>query len=161
MIPKDPRREAGLRIVETARLLRLLVEHRLKPHGMTRAQFATLSKLERQEGLMQSELAEMLDVQPIAMVRIIDQLSGDQLIERRADPQDRRCNRLYLTAQGRGRLASLDGFKENLGRDVFAGIAEADISRLLETLTALHSNIKSIAAAAQEAPARTARARSA
>ncbi len=160
MLMNDPRRNAGLRIVETSRLLRLLVEQRLKPFGMTRVQFATLAKLERQEGLMQSELAEMLEVQPIAMVRIIDQLSEEGLIERRPDAQDRRCNRMFLTSAGRARLRSLDHFKEDLGRDVFAGINEDDINRLLSTLDQLHHNLKSISAA-HEAPGKFKKVRSA
>jgi hypothetical protein len=57
----DPRREAALRIVETSRLLRSLVEQRLRPFGMTRAQLSTLARLERQEGLVQNELAELLE----------------------------------------------------------------------------------------------------
>ena len=144
MTNSDPGREAGLRIVETSRLLRSRVEQRLKPHGMTRAQFATLSKLERQPGLTQSEMAEMLEVQPIAMVRLIDQLSEEGLIERRADPADRRVNRLFLTAAGLTRLARMASFKEELGAEVFAGIAAADLSQLLAILDRVHKNIKTI-----------------
>jgi len=143
----DPRREAGLRIIETSRLLRMLVEQRLRPHAMTRAQYATLAKVERQDGLGQHELAEMLEVQPIAMVRLIDQLSAEGLIERRADAHDRRRNRLYLTEAGRARLASLADFKERLGADLFAGIAGEDLRHLLQTLDRLHGNIKAIQAA--------------
>ena len=152
MIIPDPKREAGLRIVETSRLLRSLVEQRLKPYGMTRAQFATLGKLERQPGLTQTEMAEMLEVQPIAMVRLIDQLSDEGLIERRADPADRRVNRLFLTAAGNAKLVSMASFKEELGAEVFAGIAGADLAQLLVTLDRVHQNIKSIQAGEIAAP---------
>jgi len=143
----DPRREAATRIIETSRLLRSLVEQRLKPYGMTRAQFATLSRLERQDGLAQHELAESLEVQPIAMVRLVDQLSADDLVERRADPADRRCNRLFLTGAGRERLKELADFKSGLGSELFEGIGEDAIREVLETLGQLHSNIKSIQSA--------------
>ena len=143
----DPRREAATRIIETSRLLRSLVEQRLKPYGMTRAQFATLSRLERQDGLAQHELAESLEVQPIAMVRLVDQLSADDLVERRADPADRRCNRLFLTGAGRERLKELADFKSGLGSELFEGIGEDAIRQVLETLGQLHSNIKSIQSA--------------
>ena len=143
----DPRREAATRIIETSRLLRNLVEQRLKPYGMTRAQFATLSRLERQDGLAQHELAESLEIQPIAMVRLVDQLSADDLVERRADPADRRCNRLFLTGAGRERLKELADFKSGLGSELFEGIGADAIREVLETLGQLHSNIKSIQSA--------------
>ena len=144
MHQKDPRREAALRIVETSRLLRLLVEQRLRPYGMTRAQYATLIKLDDQDGQVQNELAEALEVQPIAMVRLVDQLSAEGLVERRSDPQDRRRNRLFITEGGRGRVAELARFKEELGAEVFDGIGEDDLRQMLGTLDRLHGNIKSI-----------------
>lgn len=143
----DPKREAAMRIVETSRLLRNLVEQRLKPYGMTRAQVATLGRLEREEGLSQNEMAETLELAPIAMVRIIDQLEADGLVERRADPSDRRCNLLYITDGGRNRLASLDSFKTRIGAELFDGIGENDIRQMLSTLDRLHANIKTTQAA--------------
>lgn len=144
MLLFEPRREAALRIIETSRLLRSLVEQRLKPYGMTRAQYASLAKLERQDGLMQTELADMLEVQPIAMVRLVDQLSADGLIERRPDPQDRRCNRLFITAAGRARLHELSHFKERLAGELFDGIDDRQLADLLSLLGILHGNIKSV-----------------
>ena len=143
----DPKREAAMRIVETSRLLRNLVEQRLKPYGMTRAQVATLGRLEREEGLSQNEMAETLELAPIAMVRIVDQLEGEGLVERRADPSDRRCNLLYITGQGRNRLASLDSFKTRIGAELFDGIGESDIRQMLSTLDRMHANIKTTQAA--------------
>ena len=147
----DPRREAAMRIVETSRLLRSLVEQRLKPHGMTRAQFATLTRLDRQDGLSQNEVAEDLELAPIAMVRIVDQLEGDGLVERRTDPSDRRCNLLYITESGRKRIAALESFKSRIGAELFDGIGEGDIRQMLSTLDRLHANIKTTQAADQAA----------
>ena len=107
MQKNDPRREAAFRIVETSRLLRAVVEQRLKPYGMTRAQLSTLSRLDRQDGLAQHVVAEALEVQPIAMVRLVDQLSAEGLVERRSDPADRRVNLLFITAAGRNGSGSL------------------------------------------------------
>src|SRR3954453_11449416 len=95
MQTKDSRREAAFLIVDTARLLRSFVEKQVRPHGMTRAQWGVLARLEREEALMQAELAELLEIQPIALVRLIDQLCDQGLVERRADSTDRRCNRLF------------------------------------------------------------------
>lgn len=138
----DPRREAALRIVETSRLLRSLVEHRLRPYGMSRVQMSCLSKLDRQDALVQAELAEMLEIQPIAMVRLADQLAEDGLVERKADVEDRRCNRLHITAKGRAALASMEAFKSEFGQEVFHGINRADLEHMLATLDTLHHNVK-------------------
>jgi DNA-binding MarR family transcriptional regulator len=146
MKQNDPCHGAALRIVETSRLLRSLVEQRLKPYGMTRAQMATLSRLDYQDGLAQHELADVLEIQPIAMVRLVDQLSADGLVERRADTADRRCNRLHITAAGRQRVADLQGFKSELAAELFQGIEQADVLQMLATLDRLHANIKSIQA---------------
>ncbi|MFT3989254.1 MarR family winged helix-turn-helix transcriptional regulator [Aestuariivirga sp.] len=151
-------REAGIRIVETARAIRLLVEQRLRPYGMTRVQYSTLARLARQDGQIQTELAEGLEVQPIAMVRVADQLSAEGLIERRQDPADRRCNRLYITAAGQERIAGMDDFKEQLADELFDGVAETDIHRMMATLDHLHRNLK-IMQAADETGARARKAR--
>ncbi|MFO1033993.1 MAG: MarR family transcriptional regulator [Hyphomicrobiales bacterium] len=142
MSKTDIRREAALRIAETSRLLRSLVEHRLRPFGMSRVQMACLSKLDRQDGLVQAELADMLEIQPIAMVRLADQLAEDGLVERKPDPQDRRCNRLHITPQGRAALAGLEDFKTGLGEEVFRGISQSALESMLATLGTLHNNVK-------------------
>lgn len=147
MTKNDPRREAALRLVETSRLLRGVVEQRLRPYGMTRAQYATLARLDRQDGLAQHELAEALEVQPIGMVRLVDQLSAEGLVERRNDPADRRVNRLYITAAGRERTRAMEGFKQAMGEELFDGFAEPDILRLLESFDRLHANLKTMQAA--------------
>lgn len=147
MYKNNPRREAGLRIVETSRLLRAVVEQRLKPYGMTRAQFATLSRLDCQDGLAQHEVADALEVQPIAMVRLVDQLSALGLVERRSDPNDRRINRLYITEGGRNRVRDMEGFKDAIGAELFDGIGEDEIAGVLRTLDKLHANLRTIQAA--------------
>jgi len=143
----DPRRAAALRLLETSRLLRAVVEHRLKPHGMTRAQFATLARLDRQDGLSQNELAEALEVQPIAMVRLVDHLSAEGLVERRNDPADHRVNRLFITDAGRKRTREFDDFKHCLGEELFAGFGEGEVTEMLRTLDRLHANLKTRQAA--------------
>jgi len=152
MQSNDTRREAALRLVETARLLRAVVEQRLKPYGMTRAQFATLSRLDRQDGQSQNEVAEALEVQPIPMVHLVDQLSAEGLVERRNDPADRRVNRLHITKAGRKRVRELDSFKQQMGEELFAGIGAADVLRLIDAFDALHANLKSMQAADAAAP---------
>ncbi|MCX7348620.1 MAG: MarR family winged helix-turn-helix transcriptional regulator [Alphaproteobacteria bacterium] len=138
--------------METSRLLRAVVEQRLRPHGMTRAQLATLSRLDRQDGLAQHEVADALEVQPIAMVRLVDRLSAQGLVERRTDAADRRINRLFITEAGRKRIADLEGFKADMGAELFDGIGGEDIAQMLRTLDRLHASLRNIQAADAAAP---------
>src|ERR1700683_1513444 len=90
MTPVSRRREFAFMVNDVARLLRTYADHRAAQFGMTRAQWAVLVRLDRSEGLNQSELAETLDLQPITLTRLLDKLCDSGLIERRPDPEDRR-----------------------------------------------------------------------
>src|SRR3984957_16359268 len=105
--PTTPRREFAFTLNDVARLLRTYADHRAAQFGITRAQWAVMARLDRQEGLKQSELAEMLDLQPITLTRLLDRLCEHGLIERRSDPLDRRAKRLFLTPTARPPLEQL------------------------------------------------------
>ncbi len=81
---------------DVARHVRLNADRRASAHGLTRAQWVILMWLERQPGLSQKELAEIVEVEPITVGRLIDRLEAREFVERRADPQDRRIWRLHL-----------------------------------------------------------------
>ena len=89
---------------ELQRLVRAYADKQAARYGITRAQWAVLAKVERTEGLKQSELAEQMEMQPITLTRLIDKLCDNGWIERRSDDTDRRVNRLYLK-QGRAPAA--------------------------------------------------------
>src|SRR3954468_14802835 len=90
-IPPTPNREFGFMISDVARLMRTYADHKAAQFGMTRAQWVVLVRLARSEGLEQCELAEVLDVQPITLTRLLDRLCDNGLIERRPDPNGRRA----------------------------------------------------------------------
>src|ERR1700726_4711792 len=100
-------RELAFTINDVARLLRTYADQAAARFGMTRAKWAVLARLDRYEGLKQTELAEMLDLQPISLTRLLDGLADNGLIERRADPDDRRAKRLFLTPAARPLLERL------------------------------------------------------
>jgi hypothetical protein len=81
---------------ELQRLMRAYADKQAARYGITRAQWAVLAKVERTEGLKQSELAEQMEMQPITLTRLIDRLCDNGWIERRSDDSDRRVNRLYF-----------------------------------------------------------------
>src|SRR6478672_6070489 len=101
MSQRSQSREILFTISDVGRLLRTYADQKARRHGMTRAQWAVLLRLQRREGLKQSDLADDLDIQPITLTRLVDRLCDNGLIERRPDPNDRRAKRLYLTEAAR------------------------------------------------------------
>ena len=114
---RSQNREILFTISDVGRLLRTYADQKARRFGMTRAQWAVLLRLERREGLKQSDLAEDLDIQPITLTRLVDRLCDNGLIERRADPNDRRAKRLYLTPAARPLLDRIDDAGRGAGRD--------------------------------------------
>src|ERR1700742_4202201 len=92
---------------ELQRLMRAYADRQAAHHGITRAQWAVLAKVERTEGLKQSELADQMEMQPITLTRLVDRLCDNDWIERRSDDTDRRVNRLYLRKPARALLSKL------------------------------------------------------
>jgi MarR family transcriptional regulator for hemolysin len=109
---------------------------------VTRAQWAVMARLDRQEGLKQSELAEMLDLQPITLTRLLDRLGDSGLIERRPDPHDRRAKRLFLTPAARPLLERLSGLAEELMSTALAGIDRATVKLMLVNLLLAKENLR-------------------
>ena len=83
----DLKRQLIAQLVESSRLLRNYIDHRAKSRGTTRAQWIVLFRLRQQEGLSQVDLADVLELQPISLVRLLDRLVEHGLLERRPDPQ--------------------------------------------------------------------------
>jgi DNA-binding MarR family transcriptional regulator len=102
------KRELLTAIVNLARLIRTEADKRARAHGMTRAQWSILLRLQEQPGLLQKELAELLEVEPITVARLIDRLESRAMVERRPDPLDRRCWRLHLTDASRPLLGEIN-----------------------------------------------------
>jgi MarR family transcriptional regulator for hemolysin len=136
------KRQLVAQLVESSRLLRNFIDHRAKGRGTTRAQWIVLFRLREQEGLSQVDLAEVLELQPISLVRLLDRLVEHGLLERRHDPRDRRANRLFLTARGRQLVDDLDSLRDDIADDVLRDIPAASIATTLETLRNLKDRIK-------------------
>jgi MarR family transcriptional regulator, transcriptional regulator for hemolysin len=141
----DLKRQLVAQLVESSRLLRNYIEHRAKSRGTTRAQWIVLFRLRQQEGLSQVDLADVLELQPISLVRLLDRLVEHGLLERRHDPRDRRANRLFLTAGGRQLVDDLDGLRDSIASDVLRDIPIKSIETSLETLRDIKERIKGLA----------------
>jgi MarR family transcriptional regulator for hemolysin len=140
----DLKRQLVAQIVESSRLLRNHIDQRAKSRGTTRAQWIVLFRLREQEGLSQVDLADVLELQPISLVRLLDRLVEHGLVERRHDPRDRRANRLFLTVSGRQLVDDLDSLRSSIATEVMQDISSESIQTTLETLREVKERIKSI-----------------
>lgn len=127
-------------IGETAHALRKAFDRRAVGLGVTRAQWKVLFRLTRTPGLRQIELADMLDVEPITLSRIVDRLEEAGLVERRADPADRRAWRLHVTAKAQPLVAKLRALADEMIAEAFAGIDPKDIETTRRVLARAREN---------------------
>src|SRR4030088_2671244 len=127
---------------ELQRLVRAYADRQAARYGITRAQWAVLAKMERNEGLKQSELAEQMEMQPITLTRLIDRLCDNGWIERRGADNPRRVTRLYLRRAARPLLCKLSGLRSELTATALEGINPSDAHRLLDQLEAIKENVR-------------------
>ncbi|MDE2335277.1 MAG: MarR family transcriptional regulator [Rhodospirillales bacterium] len=128
---------------DLARHSRMEADRRASSQGLTLAQWKIIIHLERQAGLSQKELAEILEVEPITIARLIDRLEAHGLVQRRDDPSDRRIWRLHLTrgaapvlkALAQERAAMLEAITKGLSRTEIATV-EAAMVRMKENVVA-------------------------
>ena len=130
-----------LEIGETAHALRKSFDRRASAMGATRAQWKVLFKLSRKPGLRKVELAEMLDVEPITLCRIIDRLEESGLVERSKDPDDRRAWLLHVTAQAQPVIENLRALAAELAGEAFAGIDPRDVETTRQVLARVRENV--------------------
>ena len=142
-MPKLPvEREFAFEIMDVARLLKTYADQRARQFGISKAQWAVLVRIDRHEGLKQSELAEMLDLQPISLTRVLDRLAENGLIERRPDPNDRRANQLYLMPTARPLLDQLSVLATDMMKTVLEGLDARTIDRTLRDLGLVKDNLR-------------------
>ena len=143
MIRESPSRTLGFVLNDVARLMRKRFEQRARAAslGLTRAQAAVLAHLARQEGINQVSLAQVLELEPITLARLLDRLQAAGLIERRPDPKDRRAHLLYLTQAAYPLLDRIFALAAEVREDALAGIAEPDRDLLLEMMLKMRGNL--------------------
>jgi MarR family transcriptional regulator, transcriptional regulator for hemolysin len=137
-------RDLAFLLSDTARLLRTCADQEARRFGMTRAQWAVLFRLQRNEGLKQSELADLLEVQPITLTRLIDRLCENGLIERRSDPSDRRAKRLFLTPAAKPVMERLTAVSEKMMARVLAGLDRPAREAAVASLTTIKNNLRQL-----------------
>jgi MarR family transcriptional regulator, transcriptional regulator for hemolysin len=143
MIHEIPSRTLGFVLNDVARLMRKRFEHlaRATSLGLTRAQAAVLANLARQEGINQVSLAQILELEPITLARLLDRLQAAGLIERRADPKDRRAHLLYLTESAYPLLDRIFALAAEVREEALVEIPEPNRNLLLDMLIEMKANL--------------------
>ena len=126
---------------DVARLLKKRFEQNSRGSGLTRSQRQVLTYLAQNEGINQARLAELIEIEPITLGRIVDKLEAMGLIKRKPHPTDRRTWLLHLMPAARSRLEQVGEYSDATRREALAGVSEADKQHLLKTLQALKANL--------------------
>lgn len=126
---------------DTARLMRRSFDARARQIGVTRPQWRVLSVLRRFEGINQGGLADLLEVEPITVCRMVDRLQEAGLVERRPDPEDRRSWRLYLTAKAQNLVGQLRPLAEEMLNEALEGVSDSERGILAHSLNRMRRNL--------------------
>ena len=131
----------GFLLNDAARLMRRDFERRTRSVGLTRAQWQTLFHLHRNEGCNQVTLADLLEVEPITLARVIDRLEASGLVERRADPGDRRARLLFLGERAHPLLDQLKALGAETRETALDGLSEDERNQLWTLLSRMRANL--------------------
>ncbi len=127
----------GLLTYEISHLIRHRFNREAEKQGLTHAQWRVLVHLFENENCRQVELADILDIKPITLVRQIDHLEESGLVLRNKDPDDRRAHRLQITAQGIAMMESLSKIADSIESKILTALPHSEqtvLVKMLETV---------------------------
>lgn len=131
----------GFLIHDVARLRRIVVDRALKPLGVTRSQWWVLAFLSRRDGMTQTALAVDLDLTKVAVGGLLDRMEAAGHVERRADPNDGRARRVFLTKAGVRLVGSIRENVEQVELGILSRVPEQDLDQAARTLLALKETL--------------------
>lgn len=140
----------GFYVHDVSRMRRTLFDHAMKPLGITRSQWWALAQLsrnegpDRDEGMLQTDLARVLDVGKVTIGGLIDRLEASGFVVRNPDKVDRRAKRIVITEQGQEVLARMAIVGRRLNLSIQEGIADGDVKIAERVLAKMKSNIREI-----------------
>jgi MarR family transcriptional regulator for hemolysin len=138
------RRTFGFLLKDVSRRNVQRFEERARSLGLTLPQCRVLLYLANNEGISQVHLAEITDIEPMTLVRILDRMESDGWLERRADPADRRARRLYLKAEGKPLVEDIWRLVELTRQEAFAGIPKKQAELLITLLEKVQRNLATL-----------------
>jgi DNA-binding MarR family transcriptional regulator len=137
----------GYLLNDVTLLFRKHFDRRAVKFGLTRAQWRATKMLHHRPGMRQNELAEALEMEPIAVGRVIDRLQAAGFVERRPDPRDRRAWRLYATPQANEVIDDMEQLARELRRESTEGIDYDELKHALDVIERIKANLQALDAA--------------
>jgi DNA-binding MarR family transcriptional regulator len=134
----------GFLVTDVTRLMRKQFDRRALRFDLTRAQWRALKRVHHAEGITQNELAEFLEMEPIAVGRVIDRLQKAGFIERRADPHDRRVWRLHLLPRAHAVVDDMEHISAELFQQAHRGISPAEMQSMISVLARMKDNLNAL-----------------
>lgn len=131
----------GFLIHDVARLLRKRFEQRGSEHGLSAAQWRLLARLVKEEGVAQARLAELLEIEPISVSRLLDRMEDGGWIERRADKADRRVRMVFPTPKARAAYGEIKGMAGEVYDEALAGLDDSRRAALILALETMAENL--------------------
>lgn len=148
VVASDQRRDVklGYLMHDISRMRRSAFDQLMKPLGVTRSQWWILAHLSRHDGMMQTQLADLLEVGKASLGALLDRLEAGGLIERRADPSDRRAKRVLLTKRANQLLHEMDTVEKGFNDSILNGLSDEDRNALYKMLKTIKSSLSAMAA---------------
>ena len=141
MFREDLSRNFGFILHDVARLLRTTFDRRVRELGLTRSQWWVLNHLFRNNGVTQSELAEILEVEKPTLGRLLDRLEQKGWVRREADANDRRAKRVFLTQEVEPAIKTMRAAAAEMRRDAVAGLSAEQQERFVDSLLTIKANL--------------------
>jgi MarR family transcriptional regulator, transcriptional regulator for hemolysin len=148
----DFNRSFGFVLHETARMLSKRFDQRSKSLGLTRAQCQLLAYLVYHEGINQAGLAELLELEPISLGRLIDRMAQAGWVERRPDPRDRRAWQLFITEKAKPLFAEMIGIGRSVRAEALAGFTQEESDKIMDLLLRARRNLSDHTTDDQDTP---------
>jgi len=154
MTYREPPENIGFIIGDVSRMLRTVYDRRVEPLGLTRAQWRVLTRISRKEGCTQTELAAVLEIEKPTLGRLIDRLQANDWVERRADENDARTKRIFLTSRAQPVLKKMYSLADEVLDAAFSGLSREQADQLLQSLLHVKSNLSGLLTSGANAAAR-------
>ncbi|TDU26856.1 DNA-binding MarR family transcriptional regulator [Panacagrimonas perspica] len=145
----------GFLIHDVSRMRRSAYDQFMKPLGITRAQWWVLAHLSRHDGMMQTQLADVLEVGKASLGDVIESLEGGGWVQRRPDPADKRAKRVYLTKPAQTLIKRMTVMENEFNGQILSDLSNEEMTDLVRVLIKIKHAISRLAPNATATEAET------
>jgi MarR family transcriptional regulator, transcriptional regulator for hemolysin len=142
--PENWDQRLGFLMHDVSRLRRTVFDEFVRPMGVTRSQWWVLAHVARQDGMIQSELANVLELGKAALGGLIDRLEAAELVHRGADGHDRRVKRVFLSPKGAQLVKEMEAPSRQLSEHGLEGLDPQARRNLVDLMTRVKINLQTM-----------------